>query len=300
MCSLALIMQDSHVVIRQLVQAALDEDIGSGDLTSRACLEPNPVKAAIVAKCDGVLSGLEPALLVFDIVDSANIVTPCMENGANFNSGDTILTIDGFNQTVMTSERTALNFLAHLSGVATMTRRFVDLVSHTSCIILDTRKTTPGWRLLEKMAVVHGGGRNHRMGLYDLILIKDNHIASAGSIDAAVTMAREFMRSGDYILQFDIPADEMKIEVEVTNAHQVTEALNANADVLLLDNQGIESLAELVSLARRINPLVKLEASGNVSVETVKAIAETGVDYISIGALTHSAPAADFSLKVIE
>jgi nicotinate-nucleotide pyrophosphorylase (carboxylating) len=167
-------------------------------------------------------------------------------------------------------------------------------------VILDTRKTTPGWRLLEKMAVVHGSGRNHRMGLYDMILIKDNHIASAGSIDAAVALAREFMRSGDYILQFDTPADEMKIEVEVTNAEQVTVALHANADILLLDNQGVDSLKELVALARRINPLVKLEASGNVSLDTVTAIAETGVDYISIGALTHSAPAADFSLRVFE
>jgi nicotinate-nucleotide pyrophosphorylase (carboxylating) len=133
-----------------------------------------------------------------------------------------------------------------------------------------------------------------------MILIKDNHIASAGSIEAAVTLAREFLRSGDYVLQFDTPADEMKIEVEVTTTEQVTEALNADADILLLDNQGTDSLKELVALARRINPLVKLEASGNVNLQTVKAIAETGVDYISIGALTHSAPAADFSLKVIE
>ncbi len=293
-------MQDSHVVIRKLVQAALDEDIGPGDLTSRACLEPNPIKAEIVAKSDGILSGLEPALLVFDIVDSANVVAPRYQNGDPFKSGDRILTVEGFNQTVMTSERTALNFLAHLSGVATLTRQFVDLVSHTECIILDTRKTTPGWRLLDKMAVVHGGGKNHRMGLYDLILIKDNHIASAGSIEAAATLAREFLRSGDYILQFDTPADKMRIEVEVTNAEQVIEALNANADILLLDNQGIDSLKELVATARRINPLVKLEASGNVNLNTVKAIAETGVDYISIGALTHSAPAADFSLRVIE
>ena len=293
-------MQDSHVVIRQLVQAALDEDIGPGDLTSRACLEPNPVTAEIVAKCDGVLSGLEPALLVFDIVDSANVVTSCFQNGDRFKNGDRILTIEGFNQTVMTSERTALNFLAHLSGIATLTRRFVDLISHTDCTILDTRKTTPSWRLLEKMAVVHGGGQNHRMGLYDLILIKDNHIASAGSIEAAVTLARGFLRSGDYILQFDTPAGEMKIEIEVTNTEQVIEALNANADILLLDNQGIDSLRELVATARRINPLVKLEASGNVNLDTVKAIAETGVDFISIGALTHSAPAADFSLRVID
>jgi nicotinate-nucleotide pyrophosphorylase (carboxylating) len=293
-------MQDSHVVIRQLVKAALDEDIGPGDLTSRACLEPDPLRAEIVAKCDGVLSGLEPALLVFDIVDSANVVTPCLQNGDRFNTGDRILTIEGFNQTVMTSERTALNFLAHLSGVATLTRQFVDLVSHTECKILDTRKTTPGWRLLEKMAVVHGGGQNHRMGLYDMILVKDNHIASAGSIEAAVGLAREFLHSGDYILQFETPAEDMKIEVEVTTSEQVLEALNANADILLLDNQGTDSLKELVALARRINPLVKLEASGNVSLTTVKAIAETGVDYISVGALTHSAPAADFSLRVVE
>ncbi|MBD3333781.1 nicotinate-nucleotide diphosphorylase (carboxylating), partial [candidate division GN15 bacterium] len=159
-----------------IVKRALDEDIGPGDITSLACLEPNPVDAVIIAKAPGVLSGLKPTLLAFELVDSANTVTPVKSDGDSFEPGDTIVTIQGFNQTVLISERVALNFLAHLSGVATLTREFVHRVKGTGCRILDTRKTTPGMRMLEKAAVAHGGGTNHRIGLYDMVLIKDNHI----------------------------------------------------------------------------------------------------------------------------
>lgn len=284
--------------IHFLVKAALEEDIGPGDLTSLACLEPDPVKARVIAKSHGILSGVKPFYVAFEIVDSANSVRPLVDEGRPFAPGDVILEIDGFNQTVLASERVALNFLGRLSGIATLTRQFVDAVAGTRCRILDTRKTTPGWRLLEKEAVRHGGGVNHRLGLYDMVLIKDNHIASAGSITKAVGLMREFLDTPDFRLQFEQPAEEIRIEVEVTNPEQLHEAIEAGVDRLLLDNQDLDSLAGLVTLARKTNPAVTLEASGNVTLETVAAIAATGVDFISVGALTHSARTADFSMKV--
>ncbi|MBK7141887.1 MAG: carboxylating nicotinate-nucleotide diphosphorylase [bacterium] len=284
--------------IHRLVKEALAEDIGRGDLTSLACLEPNPIKARLVAKQSGILSGMLPALRVYDIVDSANRITPHFHDGDRFEKGSVIFEVDGFNQTVLASERVALNFLAHLSGVATMTSRFVEKTAGTQARILDTRKTTPGMRHLEKMAVHHGGGMNHRMGLYDMILIKDNHIASAGSIVGAVQMAREYLQSSDFRIQFQAECDKITIEVEVTNESQLREAISANVDRLLLDNQSVDSLRHLVQIARTLDPKVKLEASGNVSLETVGPIAQTGVDFISVGAITHSAPVVDFSLQV--
>lgn len=293
-------MEQLNKSIINLVKAALEEDVGEGDLTSLACLEPKLIKARIVAKSEGVLSGLKPTLLVFEMVDSANVVRPLLKDGDRFKSGDGIIEIDGFDQTIFTAERTALNFLAHLSGVATLTAKFVDRVGGTSCRILDTRKTTPAWRLPEKIAVVHGGGYNHRFGLYDMILIKDNHIAAAGSVKEAVRKTREYLTTPDFRLQFELKDENIEIEVEVTSEQQLTEAIEVGVNRLLLDNQSIEALQRLVNRARQISPDVKLEASGNVSLENVAAIAATGVDYISIGALTHSAPASDFSLWVIQ
>jgi nicotinate-nucleotide pyrophosphorylase (carboxylating) len=284
----------------KLVKAALAEDIGCGDLTSLGCLEPNPVKAVIVAKSSGTVSGIEPLVFVFKTVDSANRLKLCKRDGDTFEPGDEIVQLDGFNLTILASERTALNFLGHLSGIATMTHRFVERIrDYPNCRILDTRKTTPGWRLLEKMAVVHGGGINHRTGLYDMVLVKDNHIASAGSIKDAVSKMREFLKSREFRAQFDTDAEKILIEVEVTSEPELTEAIEAKVDRLLLDNQSPESLHNLVSVARRLDPGVKLEASGNVSLETVASIAATGVDFISIGAITHSAPVSDFSLRIV-
>lgn len=293
-------MDPLHSSMISLVKTALAEDVGRGDLTSLACLEPNRIKAHVVAKSAGILSGLEPALLVFDTVDSANRVEPKLRDGDPFAVGDEILAIDGFNQTVLSAERVALNFLGHLSGIATHTYTFVQRITGTKCRILDTRKTTPGWRLLEKAAVRHGGGLNHRMGLYDMILVKDNHIASAGSIKAAVSLAREFLKTREFRVQFDTIAEKILIEVEVTCEAELREAIAAGVDRLLLDNQSIASLAALVPIARQLNPAVRLEASGNVSLDTVADIAATGVDFISIGAITHSAPVSDFSLRIIE
>lgn len=293
-------MRNQSQWLIELVRAALCEDVGPGDLTSLGCLEPNPVKAKIVAKQDGVLSGLRPMLLVFHIVDSANTIHLRKNDGDRFTKGETLVEIDGFNQSVLASERVALNFLAHLSGVATLTSRFVETVHGTGAIILDTRKTTPGLRILEKQAVAHGGGQNHRMGLHDMVLIKDNHIASAGSITAAVRNVREFLITPDFRAQFPTNATDIEIEVEIVTESQLVEAIRLGVRRLLLDNQSIDSLRTLVAKARSLDPEVKLEASGNVSLDTVRTIAETGVDYISIGQLTHSAPVADLSMQIVE
>ncbi|MBN1211805.1 MAG: carboxylating nicotinate-nucleotide diphosphorylase [candidate division Zixibacteria bacterium] len=283
----------------ELVRAALEEDVGPGDITSLGCLEPNLLKAIIIAKSEGVLSGLHPAALAFRLVDSANKFAPRLSDGDRFVKGDLIAEISGLNQTVLVAERVALNFLAHLSGVATFTARFTDKIKGYNCCILDTRKTTPGWRLLEKIAVVHGGGENHRIGLYDMVLIKDNHIASAGSITAAVNKMRAYMDTPDFRLQFKTDAKKILIEVEITDKRELVEAIEAGVDRILLDNQTPEQLKQLVEKARSLNPEIKLEASGNVSLDNVAAIAAAGVDYISIGALTHSAPVADFSMRVV-
>lgn len=282
-----------------LVRSALNEDIGRGDVTSLAALEPDLVKGVIIAKSEGVLSGLAPAIISFQKVDSANKLTPVLNDGDRFLPGDTIIELEGLNRTLLTAERTALNFLAHLSGVATLTRRYVDEISGTDCRILDTRKTTPAFRLLEKQAVRHGGGENHRFGLYDMVLIKDNHIAAAGSISAAVDRTRDWLASVDYRIQFDQQGDDVTIEVEISSAEELTEAIKVGVKRLLLDNQSLDSLHELVRLARALNPDVKLEASGNVTLNNVAAVAATGVDYVSVGALTHSAPACDFSMKLL-
>ncbi|HKK21897.1 MAG TPA: carboxylating nicotinate-nucleotide diphosphorylase [candidate division Zixibacteria bacterium] len=294
-------MEQSHFeCLRKIVEAALKEDVNKGDLTSLACLEPNPMKANIVAKSDGILSGVKPVLLTFDIVDSANVVRPLKSDSEPFSKGDVIFELEGFNQTLLTAERTALNFLGHLSGIATLTGKFVEQVKGTRCRILDTRKTAPGLRMLEKAAVVDGGGSNHRFGLYDMVLIKDNHIASAGSIAEAVKRTREFLTTPEFRLQFDAKAEDIQIEVEVASESQLREAIESGITRILLDNQSTEGLAQLVSVARKLNDAVELEASGNVSLDSVGRVAATGVDYISIGALTHSAISSDFSMKAVE
>ena len=292
-------MKRQNPSVLSLVRSALDEDIGRGDVTSLAALEPDLVKGVIIAKSEGVLSGLAPAIISFQKVDSANKLTPLLNDGDRFRPSDTIIELEGLNQTLLTAERTALNFLAHLSGVATLTRRYVDEISGSDCRILDTRKTTPGFRHLEKAAVRHGGGENHRFGLYDMVLIKDNHITAAGSISAAIDRTRDWLASADYRIQFDRQGDDVAIEVEISSAEELTEAIKAGVKRLLLDNQSMDGLRELVRLARALNPDVKLEASGNVTLDNVAAVAATGVDYVSVGALPHSAPACDFSMKLL-
>ena len=293
-------MDAYHRQMLDLIRAALAEDIGPGDVTSMACLEPERTKAQIVAKSDGIVSGLELVVLTFQMVDTANKVSLAKKDGDRFTIGDTITTIEGFNQTILTAERTALNFLAHLSGIASLTGKFVEQIKATKCKILDTRKTTPGYRHLEKQAVVHGGGTNHRIGLYDMVLIKDNHIVAAGGVNEAIRLAIDYLNTPESRRQFGKWPDDVEIEVEVTTTRQLTDAINAGVTRLLLDNQSLESLTKLVATAHSLNPKVKLEASGNVTLDTVGEIATTGVDFISAGAITHSAPASDFSLRLID
>lgn len=283
----------------QLIKAAIIEDIGRGDITSAGSLEVERIKAVIVAKSTGVISGLECLKEVFKMIDPASEVTFVKEDGDRFVPGDEIVRLEGFNNTLLMAERTALNFLGHLSGVASMTSRYAEKIKHTQAVILDTRKTTPGMRLLEKKAVVDGGGQNHRLGLYDMILIKDNHIAAAGSITEAVKNCKEYLGAPGFLSEIGIKPEQILIEVEVTNEAELKEAIAAGVDRLLLDNQSTGSLEAMVRLARELDPRVKLEASGSVSLVTVTKIAETGVDFISVGAVTHSAPVADFSMRVV-
>ncbi|HUJ79913.1 MAG TPA: carboxylating nicotinate-nucleotide diphosphorylase [Nitrospiria bacterium] len=269
-----------------LIAAALAEDFGAGDTTTRR-LFPRPVKAeaVIIAKQPAVIAGLHAARAVFQAVDRSLRFRATVRDGARVEPGAIVAALAGDGRSILTGERVALNFLQHLSGVATFTRRFVDAVKGTHAVILDTRKTIPGLRRLEKYAVRMGGGRNHRMDLSDGILIKDNHLALAGTIQTAVLAARR--RIGG--------TGRLPVEVEVTTLEEVGEALSAAADIILLDNMPVVQIKEAVRLIGRH---ARTEVSGGVHLHNVREIAAAGVDAISIGALTHSAPAADLSLEI--
>jgi nicotinate-nucleotide pyrophosphorylase (carboxylating) len=261
---------------------ALSEDIGSGDVTTNSIV-PSDKKASsrIIAKEDGVLSGLAVAQAVFRALSSDMSLSSVLSEGAQVVRGQTLLEMSGPARTILTGERTALNFLGRMSGIATMTRSFVMAVAGTGATIIDTRKTAPGLRIFDKLAVKHGSGNNHRFGLFDMILIKNNHIDSAGSLTRAVELARA-------------GAGHLEIEVEARTLAEVREALASGVERILLDNMSLDEMRRAVGeCAGR----VKLEASGNVNLNTVRAIAETGVDLISVGALTHSAKAFDVSLR---
>jgi nicotinate-nucleotide pyrophosphorylase (carboxylating) len=268
--------------MKRAVQWALAEDIGSGDITSLAILsEKKGVNGRFLAKAPGIIAGLEIAQLIFCLVDERVEFVPLVEDGDEVEKGDVIATITGLGQSVLSGERVALNFLQRMSGIATMTLAFVTAVQPHRAIVLDTRKTVPGLRLFDKTAVRLGGGQNHRFGLYDMALIKENHIAAAGSITQAVQRVRE--------------CDEQTrpIEVEVTTLTELKEAVGLHVDRIMLDNMSLGEMREAVTV---VNGRVPLEASGNVNLQTIKAIAATGVNYISVGALTHSVQALDISL----
>lgn len=266
--------------------AALREDLGrAGDLTTNAIVPADRTGSAIVvARAAGTISGLAAAARVFALLDPAIGVHPSRADGDTVAAGTTLATVSGSLRTILTGERTALNLLGQLSGVATVTRKFVDSIAGTGATIVDTRKTTPGMRVLEKTAVRDGGGKNHRFGLDDAILIKDNHVAIAGGIVPAIQAARAY--AGHLV----------KIEVEVDTLAQLEEALGARADIILLDNFTHDDLNEAV---RRTAGRALLEASGGVNLTTVRAIAESGVQLISVGALTHSSPALDVALDIL-
>ncbi|HEY7984574.1 MAG TPA: carboxylating nicotinate-nucleotide diphosphorylase [Ktedonobacterales bacterium] len=270
------------------LRRTLDEDIGAGDVTTLATV-PAGTRAAgqIVARAAGVVAGLPVVAAVFHLLDPAVVVTPLVAEGAAVEGGAALAALDGDARAILTGERTALNYLGRLSGIATLAARCAQAVEGTGARVVDTRKTTPGLRALEKYAVRMGGASNHRFGLSDGVLIKDNHIKAAGSIAAAVAGAR---RLASHLL---------RVEVECETAAEVREALAAGADVILLDNMPVAALGEAVRLIRTRAPAVKIEASGGIGTDPVKlrAVAETGVDYISLGALTHSAPNFDVSLE---
>ncbi|HQN42690.1 MAG TPA: carboxylating nicotinate-nucleotide diphosphorylase [Anaerolineaceae bacterium] len=273
-----------HPDIFEAIQRALREDIGAGDATSNSIIPADAVMTGqIIAKQSGVIAGLDVAQAVFAALDPRVEFTALVEEGARVENRQVVSRLAGPAVSLLTGERTALNFLGRVSGIATLTRQFVDAVAGTRAVILDTRKTVPGLRMLDKLAVARGGGQNHRIGLYDMILIKDNHIDFAGSITAAVERARA-AHTG------------LEIEVEARTLAHVQESLDLGVERILLDNMSLETMRQAVVLnAGR----AKLEASGNVTLETVRAIAETGVDYISSGALTHSAKVFDVSLDFI-
>jgi nicotinate-nucleotide pyrophosphorylase (carboxylating) len=274
--------------IHSCVRRALDEDLGpSGDVTSRFSIPAEArASARIVAKESGVIAGLPVAKAVFATVDNAIRFQEIVHEGGRVEAGSEVARLEGPSRALLAAERTALNFLQRLSGIATLTRRFVDAVEGTGATILDTRKTTPGLRQLEKYAVRVGGGRNHRFGLYDMILLKENHIAAAGGLREAVERCRKGLaQEGGHV----------EIEVEVRSLAELDEALEMQVDRIMLDNFPLQDLRRAVEMTAGRVPL---EASGGVRLENVRAIAETGVAYISVGALTHSAPALDLSMLI--
>ncbi len=266
-----------------LLWLALQEDLGHGDVTTEAVVPAGKSgRAFVFAREPFVLSGSKPFRKVFDLVDPAVEITGLFSDGEKIGANTPVFELSGAMQALLTGERLALNLLQRLSGVATLTRLMVEAMSGTPCRLLDTRKTTPLWRALEKEAVRHGGGANHRFGLYDGVLIKDNHIAAVGGVREAVQRARQRV------------SHTLRIEVEVENLQELEIAISAGADVILLDNFSLEDLKTAVAVTAG---RCLLEASGGVTLERIRAIAETGVDFISCGALTHSARAIDVSME---
>ncbi|CAH1058570.1 carboxylating nicotinate-nucleotide diphosphorylase [Paenibacillus pseudetheri] len=271
----------------QSIKAWLREDVGSGDVTTQMTIPVgHESKGIIHAKEDGVICGIPIAELVFEIVDPTLSFTALVEEGQAVTKGTVIIEVEGSTHAILTGERLALNLMQRLSGVASRTASFVQVLDGLPTRLVDTRKTTPGHRMLEKYAVRVGGGFNHRFGLYDAVMIKDNHIKGAGGIRQAVGRARK-----------NIP-HTMSIEVETENLEQVEEALAAGADIIMLDNMSNEMMKQAVARIKAKAPHVKTEASGNVSLETVRGIAETGVDVISVGRLTYSFSSLDISLDL--
>ena len=279
-------MVPSEFQIRDIVRKALEEDMGDGDITTRSIV---PLErrgfGRFIAKENGVIAGLQVAEAVFLTLDDQARFEATIKDGDGVETGETVATVEGNGRALLSAERVALNFLQRISGIASLTRQFVDAVRGTSAVILDTRKTAPGLRAFDKWAVLLEGGQNHRVGLFDMVLIKENQIHIAGSITEAVSRVRTGVGDG------------FEIEVEVRDLEELKEALGLKVDRIMLDNMDGEELAQAVQIA---DGRVPLEASGNVGLDNVAAIAATGVDYISIGQLTHSAKALDISFSMEE
>ena len=272
--------------LTELIQMALREDIGDGDHSTLACIPPSAQGTAkMVAKQDGILCGAEVGERVFNLVDDNLKVTLLKKDGDEVRKGDVVMLVEGASGSILTAERTALNFMQRLSGIATETHRMVAMLDGLHTQLLDTRKTTPNMRLLEKYAVACGGGTNHRIGLYDMIMLKDNHIDFAGGIEAAIDRTRDYLKQKN---------KDLKIEIEVRNLDELERVMvHGGVDRIMLDNFDVSTLREAV---RRIDGRFETEASGGITDQTLRSYAETGVDFISVGALTHHIKSLDLSL----
>lgn len=273
--------------LEQFITSALAEDIGDGDHSTLASIPPRATsKARLLIKEDGILAGVELAQQIFKRFDPSLIVTITHRDGDSIAKGDVAFTVEGLSRSILTTERLVLNCMQRMSGIATRTKQLCGLVQETKATLLDTRKTTPNFRLLEKWAVVIGGGQNHRIGLFDMIMLKDNHIDMAGGIEQAILRTKEYLRATN---------KNLKIEIETRNLKEVEEVLRVgDVDVIMLDNMSLHELQQAVWL---INGRYKTEASGGITADTIRKVAECGVDFISVGALTHSVKSIDMSLK---
>ena len=274
-------------LINKLLDLGIEEDINTGDITTESIIPAtmNGV-ATMTAKQDGVISGLDIVKMVYDRFQSDVVFTPYFKDGDTVKRGDVILKIEATYPTLLRGERLSLNIFQRMCGIATETAKYVKELEGTHTELLDTRKTAPGLRVLDKMAVKHGGGTNHRMGLYDMAMIKDNHIKMAGGIAKAVEQVRARIAEG------------IKVEVETTNIDEVHQAIAAGADIIMLDNMDTQTMAEAVKIINAANKGIKTEASGNMSIPRLKEVAATGVDYISVGALTHTVKGMDISMNI--
>ena len=274
-------------LISKLLDLGIEEDINTGDITTESIIpESMNAVATMTAKQEGVISGLEIVKMVYDRFQSDVVFTPYFKDGDAVKKGDVILKIEATYPTLLRGERLSLNLFQRMCGIATETAKYVKELAGTHTELLDTRKTAPGLRVLDKLAVKHGGGTNHRMGLYDMAMIKDNHIKMAGGITKAVEQVRARIAEG------------IKIEVETTNLDEVKEAIAAGADIIMLDNMSNEAMTEAVTIINAANKGIKTEASGNMSIPRLIEVAATGVDYISVGALTHTVKAMDISMNI--
>ena len=274
-------------LITKLLDLGIEEDINTGDITTESIIPAsmNGV-ATMTAKQDGVISGLDIVKMVYDRFQSDVVFTPYFKDGDAVKKGDVILKIEATYPALLRGERLSLNIFQRMCGIATETAKYVKELEGTHTELLDTRKTAPGLRVLDKMAVKHGGGTNHRMGLYDMAMIKDNHIKMAGGIAKAVEQVRARIAEG------------IKVEVETTNIDEVHQAIAAGADIIMLDNMDTQTMAEAVKIINAANKGIKTEASGNMSIPRLKEVAATGVDYISVGALTHTVKGMDISMNI--
>jgi nicotinate-nucleotide pyrophosphorylase (carboxylating) len=277
-------------LLNNFISSAFQEDVGDGDHSSLAAIPKDASnQARLLIKDNGILAGVELAVAIFHFFDPELKVDILLNDGAEIKKGDVAFIVSGSARAILTTERLVLNCMQRMSGIATKTHHIVNLLKGTNTQILDTRKTTPNFRLLEKWAVAIGGGKNHRIGLYDMIMLKDNHIDMAGGIHAAINRTKDYLRATN---------KNLKIEIETRNLFEVQEVLETGGvDIIMLDNMDIPTMKEAISL---IKNRVKTEASGGITEETIRAVAECGVDFISVGALTHSYKSLDLSLKAIK